>query len=300
MPPLTAPELSPPRSSWLRMSVDRYAALERATAVKVVKKGNIWWHQIRPFLYRPLLPFKKYDLKTAREGFSKISAFQHCVEDGQPHNSCLNPVVFDELHSYDLKNMPGNVQRHVKKALRNRVTVSRIVDEREFSEKAYPVYLSFYERTKYGFDPSRRRKNGFSRWAHAVFKFHEAVVLGAFAGQELVGFEISCLIENTLILKTIVHSQRALRLGCPDLLLHHYRISALEQPDIHAIYDSMLAGNPGINEFKIVRGAKVLALPAFLNIHPIVLWWLKNTTESIYSRLHGFDMHDLRARNLIR
>jgi hypothetical protein len=92
----------------------------------------------------------------------------------------LNPIVFDELDNYDMKNLRYTVRKHIKKALRNDVTVSRIVDEREFSENAYPCYMSFYERTKYAFDTSRRKKDRFSRWSHALFEFPETVVLGTF------------------------------------------------------------------------------------------------------------------------
>src|SRR5271168_4378956 len=72
------------------MTVDRYAAFERATEMKVVKFGDIWWHRVRPFLYRPLLPFKKYDVKVA-EGIGRIGVFQYGVEDAQSCNSYLNP-----------------------------------------------------------------------------------------------------------------------------------------------------------------------------------------------------------------
>jgi hypothetical protein len=275
------------------MTVDRYAALERATGIKVVKVGDIWWQQVRPFLYRPLLPFRKYDLKKTEDGFAGIGAFQYGVEDGQPSNSYLNPIVFDEPHNYDLKMLRYNVQKHVKKALKNGVTVSRIVDEKEFCESAYPCYVSFYERTKYAFDASRRQKDGFSRWAHALFQFHEMVVLGAFAGRELVSFEIGCLVEDTFILKTLVNSDKALKLGAPDLLLHTYRTGVCEQPNINTIYDSMLGQSSGINEYYIVRGARVLALPAFLHMHPALLWLIRKANKGIHKRLLGLDNEEL-------
>ncbi len=280
------------------MIIDRYAALERATGTNVVKVGDIWWQQVRPFLYRPLLPFKKYDLKNATEGFKRIGALQHGVADGQSYDSYLNPIVFDELQNYDMKNLRYNVRKHIKKALRNDVTVSRIVDEREFSENAYPCYVSFYERTKYAFDTSRRQKDRFSRWSHALFEFPETVVLGAFAGRELVSFEISCLVEDTLVLKTLVNSAKALKLGAPDLLLHTYRISTREQPQIHAIYVGMLGQSPGINEYYFIRGARVLALPAFLHMHRALLWLVRKANKSIYGRLHGLANDELLAKSL--
>jgi hypothetical protein len=282
------------------MTINRYAAFERATGMKVVKVGDIWWHRVRRFLYRPLLPYKKYDLKRATEGFNRIGVCQYGVEEGQSCNSYLNPIVFDELHNYDETSLRYSVRKHIKKALRNDVTVSRIVDETEFCENAYPCYVSFYRRTKYGYDKSRRQKDGFSRWCQALFQFPEMVIHGAFVGGELVSFEISCLVEDTLILKTLVNSDKALKVGAPDLLLHTYRSSVREQPEIRAIYDSMLGQSPGINEYYLIRGARVLALPAVLRIHPALLWLMRKANKRIYERLLGLGNEELLANVLTR
>ena len=287
-------------TSWQSMTIDRYAAFERATAMKVVKIGDIWWHQVRPLLYRPLLPFKKYDSRKTTKDFNRVGAFQYGVEDGQPCNSYLNPIVFDELHNYDMQKLPYSARKHIKKAVKNDVIVSRIIDEREFSENAYPCFVSFYERTRYGFDRSRRTREGFSRWSRTLFEFPEAVILGAFVGQELVSYEISCLVEDTLFLKTLVNSDRALKLGAADLLLHTHRVRSREQPEIRAIYDSMLGQSAGINEYYLVRGARVLALPADLHMHPGLRWFIQKGNKKIYGRLLGLSHEELLAKGLAK
>jgi hypothetical protein len=282
------------------MTIDQYAAFEQATGMKVVKIGDIWWHQVRPFLYRPLLPFKKYDLRKTTKDFNRIGAFQYGVEDGQACNSYLNPIVFDEPHNYDMPKLAHSVRKHIKKAVKNDVTVSRIVDEREFSEYAYPCFVSFYERTKYGFDRSRRTRDGFSRWSRTLFQFPEAVIFGAFVGQELVSYEISCLVEDTLFLKTLVNSDKALKLGAADLLLHTHRLRSREQPEINAIYDSMLGQSAGINEYYLVRGARVLALPADLHMNPVLRWFIQKGSKKIYARLLGLNLEELVVRGLTK
>jgi hypothetical protein len=266
--------------------------------MKVVKTGDTWWHQVRPFLYRPLLPFKKYDLRKTTKDFNRIGAYQYGVEDGQACNSYLNPIIFDELQNYDIQKLAYSVRKHIKKAVKNDVIVSRILNEREFSEYAYPCYVSFYERTRYGFDKSRRTRDGFSRWSRTLFQFPEAVILGAFVGQELVSYEIACLVEETLFLKTLVNSDKALRLGAPDLLLHTYRLRSREQPEIHAIYDSMLGQSAGINKYYLIRGARVVAVRADLHMQPVLRWLLQKGNDKIYRRLLGLSFEDLLAQGL--
>lgn len=282
------------------MTVDRYAAFERATGMKVTQVNNIWWHQVRPFLYRPLLPYKRYDLKKARARLPRLGIFQYGIADEQACNSHLNPIIFDDLQSYDIKNLRYSVRKHIKKALNHHVTISRIVDEGEFSKAAYPCYLSFYERTKYGFDKQRRQKEGFSQWSHTLYEFPEVLIHGAFLGQELISFEITCLVEDTLILKTLVNSDQALQCGAADLLLHTYRMSAREQPEIKLIYDSMLGQSSGINDYYLIRGARVLAVPAILDAPPALLWLIRRTSKKIYGRLVGLGDEEIPPSNLTK
>jgi len=269
------------------MSVDRYASLELSTGSTVVKKGDIWWHQVRPFLYRPLLPFRKYDLGNAVRQFGKFGAYQHGVIDGQPHNSYLNFIVFEDLHNYATGQLHKGVRRNLEATIKNDVALRRVLDEEEFSAKAYDVYLSFYRRTKYSFDTSRATKDGFAQWTRALFEFQDLVIVGAFSGQELLAFEIACLVEDAVILKTVAHSDKGIEFRTPDLLLHYWRVSTRETQSINVIYDSMLLNTLGINEFKIRRGARVTALPAFLHINPVVLWLIRTASKSIHTRLLG-------------
>jgi hypothetical protein len=296
---LDIPDLGVPLHCWQAMSVERYAAFEQATGVNVVRIGEIWWQQLRPFLYRPVLPFKKYDLTRVREGFDRVGVFQAAVEDRQSANSHLNPIVFERPEEYDPRELRDSGRKNLNKALKNPIAVRRITDEEQFSQLAYPVYLSFYDRTKYSFDNSRRKKAKFIRWAHTVFEFPEAVVLGAFMNQELVSFEIACVVEKALILKTLVTSDKGLKLNAPDLLLHHYRAIAREYNEIGLIYDGMLSANSGLNNYKIRRGAQVKALPAFLHFHPGLLWLVKKANSAAYERLRGLTHDELTVKGLV-
>lgn len=277
---------------WQSMTLDRYAALEQATGAKVTKVGDIWWRQVRPFLYRPLLPSRKYDLKKATTGLAGFGAFQHGVEDGQPYNSYLNPIVVDEPRNYDVKKLCSNVQRNIRKALKN-LTISRITDESEFCKSAYSCYMSFYERTKYAFGANRRQPDEFARWSHALFQFPETVVLGAFVGHELLSFKVCCPVEDTLILKALVNSDKALKLSAPDLLMHACRLSICEQPNIRTIFDCMHGQNAGISDYYVRRGSRVLALPAFLHVHPAIPWLIKKANKNVYERLLGLGNDEL-------
>lgn len=111
--------------------------------------------------------------------------------------------------------------------------------------------------------------------------------MGAFLGDELLSFEVTCLVGNTLILKTIVNSDKALQLETPQLLLHHVRTRAVDCPDICIIYDGMLSQKTSLDKYKIMRGARVLALPAHHTVHSILLALVAKVNRRIYKRLLG-------------
>lgn len=297
--PASGSEQDPPSISWPTMSIERYAAFEQSLGAKVLRTGDIWWIQIRPFFYRPLLPFMRYDSEQVKGLVGNRGVFQHAVMESQPHNSYLNPIIFDDLRSYDHRLLRKNVRGSLRKAMASGATVRRIIDEAEFCEKAYPTYLSFYERTKYSYAEGRRERTEFSRWAHALFQFRDSVILGVFAEGELVAFALTFLVDKTLIIKMVVTSDTALKFEASDLLLHHCRTSAVGRTDIDLISYGMLCSNTSLNRYKTRRGARVLALPSLTHINPILLWSIKKTSRKVYSKLYGLDANALRVNDLM-
>jgi hypothetical protein len=271
---------------WSPMTIERYAALEHSTGVRICRRNNLWWRRVRPFFYRPLLPFKKYDVGEASVSLGRLGVIQYPVGDCQPHNSYLNPVVFDDVRSYDMKSLCKSVRQQIRNALRHEIRVVRCLDQKRFCEKGFPVYLSFYERTRYEFDKGRRKRQLFDEWVSCLFRFPEVVILGAFAGQDLLAFHVSCLVEDVLVVKTIANSRKGLEVSASDLLLDYLRASARDQQEINVIYDGSFRDS-GVVRFKLLRGARVLSLPAFLRLHPAALWLINKTSKGISRQLQG-------------
>jgi hypothetical protein len=279
---------------WPPMTVERYAALEQATGVSLYRHENLWWRRVRPFFYRPLLPFKKYNVKDASASFGRLGVFQNVVGDGQPHNSYLNPVVFDDIRCYDMNSLCKYVRQRIRNAHRHEIKVVPCLDQKDFCEKGFPVYLSFYKRTRYEFNIGRRHRQQFDKWVSCLFSFPEVVILGAYAGQDLLSFHVSCLVEDVLVLKTLANSTKGLEINSSDLLLDYLRASARDQQEINVIYDGSFHDS-GVVRFKLLRGATVLALPAFLHLHPAALWLINKTNEGISRQLQGFSDREVKT-----
>jgi hypothetical protein len=278
--------------AWLTMSIDRYAQLSEAVGGTVLKQGHIWFRQGHRSFYRPLLPHRKYDLYEARKQINKFGLFQHGVKDDQPHNCYLNMIVFDRLCSYQANTLSGGALRNLKEGMKNGVAVRRICDPEEFASMGHPVYMSAYRRNQYGantrWGAQRRDPEGFAKWAHTIFKFPETIVLGAYARGELLSFEIGWIVEDTLVLSTIVHSDNGLALRSPDLLLHAWRLAVRDQPGVNVILDGLgLMASTGVDEFKLRRGGRALALRAYVNINRTALSLIQHIWPRTYSRISG-------------
>ena len=147
-----------PISVWERMSIDEYAEFEMVMGAKLQKKGGVWWHQIRPYFYRPLFPFVELSPNQTKGLFGKFAAFQH-----------------------------------------------------------------------------------------------------------------------------------------PELMLHTIRISAGKRSDIRRIYTGMLSSTQSVNNFKIERGASVLALPAYLHLHPVFFTLISIVRKNLFKRLKGMDQRQIQS-----
>jgi hypothetical protein len=285
--------------TWPEMSIHRYAELERGFGANVVRVNHTWWVQIRPFFFRPVLPFQSFDSSMIART-RKRGVLQHAVANGEVYDSYLNPIIFDDVQNYDPNKLRKNVRGSLKKALSSDAIVRRIVDEQEFCKKGYAVYASFYERTGYDFGGSKKKSEAeFSKWARLLFQFPELVILGVFLADELVAFELTCVVEETLIIKTVVTSDAALKLDASDLLLHNCRISVIGQENINQIYYGMLSRNTSLNKFKTMRGGRIHSLPSQTHLRPFVLNWLKRLRPSLHSRICGVPPSEVAGDSLM-
>jgi len=273
---------------WQRMSIDEYAEFNRGMGVKVRQENGVWWQQPRTFFYRPVFPFLELTSRDVGEHPRCLGAVQHAVPQGEPSNSHMNFIIYEQPDSYKLSTLPKANKRKILKAYK-RVTIRPLLDQEEFIAQGYPVYLSFYERTHYSYKSDRRNPKIFAEWARALFRFPKVIVLGAYSQHKLLQIDISCLVEDTLFQLSSINSEEALELQAPELMLHTVRELAAKHGEIKRIFSGSLAQKESLDKFKIERGACVLIMPAYLHIHRGLLSLIKFTRKNLYDRLIGLD-----------
>jgi len=273
------------------MNIDEYAQLEQKTGSRLIKKGAIWWREVRPFFYRPLLPFDSYPCEETVRLFPFSQMVQFPVKEESRVNSQLHMIIFDEVHSYQIETLDKERRRDVRKAIENGVSIQHIHEPEPFISQAYPVYLSFYRRTEYGYQKNRNQKEAFADWVRTLLSFPDMCLLGAYQEQELVAIMICCVVDRILIGKSLINSEKSIPLRAQDLLFHYAREELAKNYKVELIFTGMVVREKGINNFKLWRGAKILSLPSHLKMPVPVKSLLKTFRRTEYDFLIG-ELHE--------
>ena len=178
-------------------TIQEYANFERSQDQRILEVKGVFWQRVRPCFYRPLLPFQSFAADSiVAPTPALIGGFQYALSSPEKANSLLNLLIFENPQSYNLKGLDRHERREIRRASETFV-VSLVTDPDEFKTKAYPVYLSFYERTRYSFQRRRTDKSYFCKWADSLYKHPKIMVLGAYANQQLGAIGIWHFVADT-------------------------------------------------------------------------------------------------------
>ena len=270
-----------------RMSLAELAAFEEILGKRPVPGGSNRWSPVRPFFFRPLPRFQEIPKDRVKPPwFSRLGGYQHVVPAGNESNSFINCLMFEHPSSYSLASLDYNRKRQVRLAARH-FDIRPMEEVEDFKRKAYPVYLSFLERTRYQYGSQRKDESVFRWWADQVFKSGKVNVLGGFRQDVLGGVSMSLLVEDTLHFSMFFCDTDSLRLGLPDLMLHAIRLLAAGNPQIARIFVGMHRGGGGLDDFYRLRGCSIVRKPARLYLNPVTNLVLRHVFRNQFARLQG-------------
>lgn len=274
---------------WERMSIDEYADYEGGNGTKLIKIDDVWWRSVRPFFYRPLLPYQRLAPEKVKPPLlSRLFGYQHPVIEGVPANSYINIIVFDNIHDYSIDGLKKEKRYKIKKGLKN-LTIKRISDYQEFVDEGYKVYVSFFKRTQYEWKSDRVHYNGYLKWAKNVFRFPQIVIYGVYLNGELSAINLAYLVEDVIFDAAFFSTTEALKKGSSEVTWHAVREDASQVRDARYIYEGPLSDKRSLDDSKILRGCKIHCLPAYYSINPISRFILKTVCKTAHARLLGLD-----------
>jgi hypothetical protein len=269
---------------WEPMTIDEYAAFQRSGGANVVKIGDTWWTEARPFFYRPLFPFSEVTPKLkSYPKRSVVGGVLHLVPEGTPSNSFMNLFLYDQLQDYSIDKLGTKQRWIIKKGLEN-FTARRITDTNQFVEEAAGIYAAFYDRTRYFYKKERNDKQYFIAWANSIFQHSKIVVTGAYHQDRLSAIDISYRVEDIIIDDVFFSDTKSQSLRVTDFMVHTLRES-VKATDARIFFRGFPTGKATLDESKVTRGCKILKKSAHCKINPLALYVGKKFMNESYRKL---------------
>lgn len=270
--------------AWERMSMEEMARCQQAEGLTVLNRGGVWWVEIRPFFFRPLLPFTFVDPRTRPyPGRSIVGGYLHAVPDGVEPNSAMNLFVYHDLKRYNIDSLSYKRRKTIRNAQRV-LEVREFQDSSDFLGSAYDVYLSFQKRTGYGYKAERVHREAFARWGKSLFERPKVRKVGVYLSGRLCAVETSYFVEDVIIGDTLFADEAGLAHDVTDLLYHTIREEAAAT-DARYIFLGFPTGVRSLDRSKFERGCRLLSLPARYCVNPLTLAAVKLLMRPSYQKL---------------
>jgi hypothetical protein len=270
-----------------RMSIDQYADYELDSGCRLYSADGVWWQEVRPFFFRPLFPFQR--IKPGETGipfYRRMIGYQHLCSDPQLANSRMNFVVLDRLQDYSVDCLTTKIRKALQIAQKN--TEARpILDQSEFVSVAYPVYLSFYKRTRYPWRCDRTEKKVFEKWAAVLFRHPKIKIYGCYSISGLNTVMVSYLVETVIHYSMLFCNDEGLKLHTSDLMLHVVRDLASRTAGAELIFLGNAGSRKGLDDFKLRRQCTIRQEEAFYRLNPFTLFAVKHFSPANFKKLTG-------------
>jgi hypothetical protein len=269
----------------LQMTVDEFADYQIAIGSAVERYGALYWLRKKGLFFRPLLLHEAFSPSASDLPPLGLGGFQYIVPDWHEANSTMRFLILDDVHAYALGKLQSKRRLLIKNAAKLFV-VRPIKEIAEFQEQGFHAYSSFYQRTRYQYKPERTRRSQFDQWADAVLKCTKALVLGGYdQGGKLKSVSISHWVGKSLLYSTFFSDTPTLQKGIGELMFHVLRETASRTPGIEDVMVRRYQGGNGMDNYYLLRGARLVCRPAKLRLHPAAKWILKSCFPARYATL---------------
>jgi len=278
---------------WKQMTVDEYARYRQGEGLKLVRIDDVWWMEPRPCFFLPLFLFQEITPWSKRyPAKALLGGVMHLVPSQAPTGTGMNFHVHDDLKRYSLDTLSSRRRKITRESLEC-FTARPIVDLEEFVEAGYPVYLDFFQRTRYWYKKERIVKANFRAWAENLYRFPQILKLGVYLEGRLCAVETSYQVEDIIFADNLFSDDTSLKLNVVDYITHWLRASAAFT-DARYLFAGLPSGVPTLDNSKSKKGCKLLSLPAYCRINPLALVMARLVMRDGYRKLSTVVVHEPR------
>jgi hypothetical protein len=269
---------------WDPMTIDEFARYKRADGMNVVKIHGVWWAEVRPCFFRPLNPFQEIAPWTKLyPPKSLLGGIIHVVPSHVPARSCLNFHVYDDLQNYSIDSLSANRRKHTRRGMKI-FTDRPLGDLNEFVAAGHDIYKIFYERTHYWYKSNRTRRSEFHAWAKKLYDCPKIVKTGIYIDNKISAVVTSFQVDDIIFGDNLFADNLGLSLNVIDYIMHRFRESSAGT-GARYFFSGLPTGKASLDSSKMMRGCKLLRLPAYCLINPAALTLARLLMKDSYHKL---------------
>lgn len=254
---------------------------------KVVFHQGRYWLVSHAHFYQPVHWLARFKAHELIKPSAWCWGYRATLDEGSKElaNAALPIHIFDQLSGFGLSMLPGNKRRNLRVCEKN-VEIRTVFDLNTLAEQGYPLYHSFFSRTRYG---HLRPRTIFEKQIRKYFDAGFTTVLGGFVKGRLGGYLIGMCVEKTAYINMLIVGTEQLPLQISTGLKYVFlKYLSEHKPHITEVADGLHAlENPGLCRYKELLGFRVIPIPCAVWMLPGCKTFIKHRWPHKYYRIMG-------------
>lgn len=249
------------------LDVEQLAHEQRAEGDRIHFHRGVWWIQAKPLFSAPCFPYAQVDHHQSwPHPLRALAGFMHLAKRDAPFNGFYPSIVRENLSGYSVRNLSRKRRNAVRSGLAQ-LTVRVVERLKDLVCDGHEVYVSFYQRVRWGRDRSDRAS--FSAWITKVFEHPKRIALGVYRREKLVGFMLPYVVDNVAIHSYCATHSEFLTSRPNDALYHAFLCIARQTPGVQVACFGPVSNKPSLDRFKL-EYATVKNLPSYTWVNPLL------------------------------
>ena len=268
------------------MTIEEMAEADRQAGSRLHFSDGVWWREVKPFFYLPANFLTRIIPSQAKpKPWLALGGYYHMVPPGTGGNGVIVTNEVSDPASYQLASVKSDKRRQIRRALAF-FRIRRVDNLSDLLGDGFCIYLDWSKRTKNVRDRLSRAA-AFRRWITPLFHHPYKLILGAYAEDRLVAFQISAAVEGAANISFSFSDSSFNALTPKSALNYAYVKICAQHGEIHKACGGFRSLKESLEHYKSELGFQHVSYPAFVSLRSVLRPLVRLVLPTEYRRLMG-------------
>jgi hypothetical protein len=267
------------------MTIEELVEADRRAGSRLHFSDGVWWREVKPFFYLPASFMMRIGPHQAKpKSWLALGGYYHMVPPEGPGNGQIVTNEVSDPAGYRLESVKANKRREIRRALAY-FRICRVTKLDDLLGDGYRIYLDWERKIKNGRQASSFAR--YTRWITPIFQHPYKLILGAYAQNQLVAFQISDAVEGVANISFTFSDSSFKALTPASAIRYSYVKICGRQGQIRKACGGLRSLNDSLEHYKSELGFQHVSYPAFIAFRPLVRPLARWLLPTEYRRLTG-------------